>query len=127
MFTVGKEVSITVRHNSALLESLFGKQPTSKTFKGVVVTGKGDDPDTVRITSDDPMVECRVIYFKTIISVDGKPFTYAKPTDKPVPRTYEVPGSKGDKYTVTVKPNGTKHCTCKGFGFRHHCKHIEAV
>lgn len=41
---------------------------------------------------------------------------------------YEVTGSKGARYTVTLTGSeGMPHCTCKGFSFRHDCKHVAAV
>lgn len=38
-------------------------------------------------------------------------------------RTFEVSGSKGNKYTVTSSSRGWT-CTCTGFQFRKQCKHI---
>ena len=34
--------------------------------------------------------------------------------------------SVGD-YAVTIYPNGTKYCDCKGFQFRKDCKHVKSV
>lgn len=31
------------------------------------------------------------------------------------------------KYHVTVKFNGESTCTCKGFGYRHTCSHIDMI
>lgn len=41
-------------------------------------------------------------------------------------QTWSVSGSKGNNYTVTLHA-GKYSCTCPGFGFRRHCKHIESV
>lgn len=42
------------------------------------------------------------------------------------PNTYQVNGSKGAVYTVTVASYGTK-CTCPAGKFRGKCKHIKEV
>lgn len=41
-------------------------------------------------------------------------------------RTWQVPGSKGNTYTVEESRNGLT-CTCSGFRFRGKCRHIEEV
>ncbi len=41
-------------------------------------------------------------------------------------KTWEVVGSKGDKYMVALY-NGRWDCTCSGFKFRANCKHINSV
>lgn len=41
---------------------------------------------------------------------------------------YEVRGSKGDKYTVTLSGSeGPADCTCNGFRYRKECKHVDRV
>lgn len=44
--------------------------------------------------------------------------------EAPEGRVIEVKGSKGDVYKVT-ELNGEYSCTCSGFRFRGHCRHIE--
>lgn len=44
--------------------------------------------------------------------------------EQPEGRVIEVRGSRGDVYRV-VESNGAWSCTCSGFRFRSHCKHIE--
>ena len=41
-------------------------------------------------------------------------------------QTWSVAGSKGSNYTVT-RQAGKYSCTCAGFGFRRHCKHVDSV
>jgi len=38
--------------------------------------------------------------------------------------TFEVEGSKDNKYIVKRATNGTWNCTCVGFSFRRKCRHI---
>lgn len=40
--------------------------------------------------------------------------------------SWEVTGSKGDKYIVTKEENGYT-CSCTGFSFRGKCKHITQI
>jgi hypothetical protein len=41
-------------------------------------------------------------------------------------QTWVVAGSKGSSYTVTKEGNKYS-CTCPGFSFRRHCKHVDSV
>lgn len=41
--------------------------------------------------------------------------------------SYEVTGSKGDKYQVQMGGTSFVHCTCTGFKFRQDCKHIKQI
>ena len=43
-----------------------------------------------------------------------------------VTERWEVKGSKGDTYTVE-RVDGTLRCSCTGFKYRGHCKHIEGI
>jgi hypothetical protein len=44
----------------------------------------------------------------------------------PVGETWEVEGSKGNRYTVS-RDAGRWSCTCPGHGFRGRCRHVEEV
>ena len=46
--------------------------------------------------------------------------------EKPKGETWEVAGSKGNTYTVSLL-DGRWSCTCPGATFRGACKHIESV
>lgn len=39
---------------------------------------------------------------------------------------WQVPGSKGNEYKVTLKGSELS-CECVGFGFRRKCKHVEKI
>ena len=41
-------------------------------------------------------------------------------------KTWEVPGSKGNKYIVARNSQGWS-CTCAGFQFRKQCKHVSEL
>ena len=65
----------------------------------------------------------------TTIKDIGKYMVYERPKSRRIAKgekSWSVNGSKGSKYTVTLK-NGLYSCTCRGFAFRRRCKHIEGI
>ena len=48
-----------------------------------------------------------------------------KPLVLPPIKTYKVPGSAGNVYTITISENSKINCTCPGFTFRRSCKHTK--
>lgn len=78
----------------------------------------------INITTNLPWMPFRVIPLAWIedLQVDGASVQIDPPkaNNKQV---WTVTGSRGDVYTVTQQ--GAKiTCTCPGFQFRHHCRHI---
>lgn len=126
--TRDEEVTIEVEHRSPMLVAVFGEQPKTLIYKGKVVGSADYDPkDSIRITGDHQM-PIRVITKAKIVNYNGKPFKYTPTLDpkKPAPpKTVQVEGSKGKTYTLTIKEDGSKSCSCPGFGFRGSCKHID--
>lgn len=125
-FKVGEEVTLEVKNNTVLLPSLFPNLPKTRVYAGKVLARESsDEADCVRITGDKNW-PIRAVAFCNILKVNGKKFTYkeTKKAEKPKARTVEVAGSKGNVYTVTIKANGSRSCTCVGFGFNHKCKHL---
>ena len=49
-----------------------------------------------------------------------------KDQERPVGETWEVLGSKGNRYTVS-RDSGRWSCTCPGHGFRGRCRHVDEV
>ena len=45
---------------------------------------------------------------------------------RPRGETWEVQGSKGNRYTVS-RTSGRWSCTCPGHGFRGRCRHVDEV
>jgi hypothetical protein len=91
-----------------------------------------DYPDTIRVFTGNPAFPVSVIHLKHITHVecdgveldleDFKPSVGATPE----PVKTNVYGSHGDKYTVT-RIGDKLTCTCKGFQFRHNCRHLKMV
>jgi len=52
----------------------------------------------------------------------------SEPEDQgqPAGETWEVAGSKGNRYTVS-RDSGRWSCTCPGHGFRGRCRHVDEV
>lgn len=132
-FKVGETVTVVVRHRSNLLPALFPNRPDTITHVGTVVQSDGWEPaDTVNMTTGNPGFPVRTVAFQNILSVNGKDFSFTPtekkgPVEKPKDRIFEVQGSKGDKYQVTVKADGSRKCNCPGFGYRGKCRHIEMI
>ena len=89
--------------------------------------------DRSKIYAYKPFGTGAVQTFKDPIRIDtrGRKFVVNPvqfPTEEvktePVGRSWTVKGSKGDEYTVT-ELDGAWACTCSGFRFRGHCRHIE--
>ena len=40
-------------------------------------------------------------------------------------KTYKIPGSGNNVYTITISENNDILCSCPGFTYRRSCKHIE--
>lgn len=78
---------------------------------------KHDHIHVIDLSGDAPRV--RLLPLAWIDTIDGKPIT--------APQTeWQVSGSKGNTYTV--KWAGNKYtCTCKGFMYRKHCKHVKEI
>ena len=48
-----------------------------------------------------------------------------KPYELPTIKTYKIPGSGNNVYTITISENNDILCSCPGFTYRRRCKHTE--
>jgi hypothetical protein len=129
----GDTVTVEMRQRNIRLPALGHNVPDTVTYTGVVqASADYDETDSVRITGDGNM-PVRVLAFKHIVSWNGEPFKFKASTkapkkgktEKPEVKTVAVTGSKGDTYTLTIYPDGRMTCSCKGFGFKGKCSHID--
>lgn len=97
-------------------------QPEFFEYQGEEVQVKWLNPGQIALSTSNPEFPFRVINKSQIVSINNQAMTQKDTAIK----TFNVKGSKGDSYTVTVG-SGKMHCTCSGFQFRKSCKHIKEV
>jgi hypothetical protein len=97
-------------------------QPEFFEYEGDEVQVKWLMPNQIALSTGNPEFPFRVINKSQIASINNKAMIEKDSTVK----TFNVKGSKGDTYTVTVG-SGKMHCTCSGFQFRKSCKHVKEV
>jgi hypothetical protein len=97
-------------------------QPEFFEFEGEEVQVKWLNPGQIALSTGNPEFPFRVINKSLIISINNQAMEHKDLSVK----TFNVKGSKGDSYTVTVG-SGKMHCTCSGFQFRKSCKHVKEV
>jgi hypothetical protein len=97
-------------------------QPEFFEYEGNEVQVKWLMPNQLALSTGNPEFPFRVINKSHIISINNQAMEQKDLSIK----TFNVKGSKGDSYTVTVD-SGKMHCTCSGFQFRKSCKHIKEV
>jgi len=83
-----------------------------------------DGEAVINVTTTIPWMPFRVIPLSWIedLRVGGQTVAIDLPKQAET-RTWTVAGSKGDVYTITER-DAKRTCTCPGFQFRHHCRHI---
>jgi hypothetical protein len=118
-------MKVVARNNLSKI-SAYSFQPKTYEYEGeLVATPKWVDYSAIALTTKEKKFPVRIIPQENIISINNEEFKAEK--INPTKRTFEVTGSKGDKYTVTVD-GSHKTCTCQAFMFRRSCRHIaEAV
>jgi len=112
---------VTVRNQLYPMRSRYA-YPISEfnTYEGEQVANpKWAMPGTICLATGDPKWPIRVLDAHAIVSVDADVKTVPVADNK----VFQVAGSKGASYTVTITPKG-RTCTCAGFGFRNTCKHV---
>ena len=120
--TVGSVIK--VRTSYAQGPRMIPPQPDFTEFEGKVLPSYKWMNDRQFCMSGDDIWPIRVItmdFVRDVKIVTGD----FKEVDTGV-RTFEVPGSKGNKYVVTSNSQGWS-CTCTGFQFRKQCKHVSEL
>lgn len=97
--------------------------PEFNTYTGMVIRNhKILRGSQIGLTTGDPKFDMRIIDIEDIVECND----IKKTVEKNEYRVWNITGSKGNKYTVT-KDHGYYSCSCIGFGFRRHCKHVDTV
>lgn len=136
MPAVGTKVHVETTNMSAartLADAPRGWSPPYFEYDGVVIHPfPWLEKNEFCMTTDDPNYPVRVINMSRVTSINGQPVEKRPPTSnkteaKSAVQVYNVTGSKGDVYTVTIT-NGVPKCTCPHNQIRRKiCKHIEEV
>lgn len=124
---VGQRIKVVIPHHGPVHPGYY-IPPTQ--IKGEVVSGeKFDDPLSFRMTTGKSYHPIAVIALNRISSLEYVDGTEAEMVEevKPKVQTIIVSGSTGSNYVVTVNERGGYSCSCKGFGFRKVCKHVNQV
>lgn len=79
-------------------------------------------PDSVKVFNKPFMIDTRGRKFQVVRNTFGFVDTSISTTNK----IWTVAGSKGTIYTIEETTRGLT-CTCSGFRFRGHCKHLDQV
>lgn len=93
----------------------------------VVPSDSWDKPDSFCIPAENhPYINKRSISLSNVIElvVNGQAGKVATQSET---RFAHVKGSKGALYEVTIVGKHAKSCTCPGFTYRKHCKHLAMV
>ena len=97
-------------------------QPEFFEYEGEEVQVRWLNLGQIALSTGNTEFPFRVINKSLIISINNQAMEQKDTAIK----TFNVKGSKGDSYTVTVG-SGKMHCTCSGFQFRKSCKHVKEV
>ena len=97
-------------------------QPEFFEYEGEEVQVKWLNSGQIALSTGNTEFPFRVINKSLIISINNQAMEQKDLSVK----TFNVKGSKGDSYTVTLG-SGKMHCTCSGFQFRKSCKHVKEV
>ena len=115
-------VTVIARNPEADKKTYFCYQPTYDKFVGDVLENpKHISNDYLVLSSPEWPGPYRVIPRRDIVTIDGNTEIHVETVKND---SWEVAGSKGKTYTVTLQ-SGTWTCTCPAFEFRRgECKHI---
>ena len=120
--TVGSVIKIRTRYSQG--PRMIPPQPDHHLYEGKVLPPYKWLNDRQFCMSGDNDWPIRVItmeFVEDIIILNGS----FKDINTGV-KTFEVAGSKGNKYIVTSNNSGW-NCTCPGFQFRRQCKHVSEL
>jgi hypothetical protein len=123
---LGEEVTLKVMNPMWPYRTAYAfPQPEFNVYTGTVMREKWFKPDEVGITTGQKDFPFRRIERNRIVEVNGVETKFQEAKELPVIRL-RVEGSKGNIYEVVQDQTGSS-CTCPGFKFRGHCKHLEEL
>ncbi len=128
---IGNRVEVTTDWSDMLTARV--NRDTIRTLSGTVVRNNAwDERDTFNLYTATRGFPVSNIHLDRVVNlryldrdapaVMEDAAAYVEQSDQ----QWTVEGSKGDNYVITVR-RGQYSCTCKGFGYRHKCTHIETA
>jgi hypothetical protein len=122
----GSYITVVTDHSSHM-PGYASYVPRQRTKTGKVVKSeRWMGPDEFCLETGDPRYPVSVINLRYVVDIrdpEGEQGE-VRLVEQPDFRSFRIPSSKGDEYTVT-KRGEQWGCECKGFQFRGACKHIK--
>ena len=119
--TVGSHVEVTTVFANTNYFTMLDQPFVEHTHQGIVVKNPAWlESDYFTVKTGKPGFPLSMISSKVVKSIK----ILQGSTDDT--KHFEVKGSKGDVYVVSVRENQYS-CTCVGFKFNNKCKHIEGI
>jgi hypothetical protein len=112
---------IEVELHNRFAKAMIPPAPDTRVYRGQVLKSYKWLTDREFCMSGDDAWPIRVINLGNVVRLDFESGS-AVAVDTSA-QTWEVQGSRGDRYLVTRDSHGWS-CDCKGFQFRKTCKHI---
>lgn len=123
MLYIGERVELQIRSRDDKLSSTTGYRDWI--LRGTVIPRfTWAEADTVCVHTDCENVPNRVVSISKILGVKKLGSGTVAETQQ-IP-TWTIAGSRGSVYTVKQQ-NKKLVCSCPGFQFRNHCRHVEQV
>jgi len=124
----GEIITVTLRRYSYVIGQEGYSFHTYKDVK-VLEPAKWDAPNTFRIENKTPYrgISERTLYMVNVAKLKrgSSVFTRKFKTENLKQSKIKVKGSTGTTYTITFENAMPINCTCPGFHFRKHCRHLQ--
>lgn len=126
----GSSVSVVLDRTEAMTAYMPWVPRISTVSGDVIASEKRDDPLTFRVSTGNTAFPVAVVplrWVKDMKFSDGSVAGKTETSSNGLFHQEVVKGSRGKRYSVTRQTNGAYSCTCEGFRFRGHCKHVNQV
>lgn len=115
---------IEVEVTNPFASRMIPPQPTRTVYRGQVLKSYRWLTDREFCMEGDAAWPIRVINLGSVVRLDFE--SGSGDTVDTTAQTWEVTGSRGDRYLVTRDAQGWT-CDCKGFQFRKNCRHVSEL
>ncbi len=126
---IGTEVEVCMK-NPLMLTARYSGMPDSNWYRGKVMKSLNwMSPDMFCLSTDIKESPIRILDQDRILDlryVDGSTAEHVELAEKPKFQIWQVDGSKGNVYTVTLD-SGKWSCDCVAGRFNRPCKHVKKI